>query len=66
RLTLPDIGVYGWSTVNSLEKMAKAFLTPLELRLPMKGCKKKDIKKITVTFKEERNEEDIFVIWELD
>ena len=66
--TLPDIGVYNWRTVHSPEKMAKAFLAPLELRLPIKGCKKKDIKKITVTFKEDYLETimDILVIWELD
>ena len=67
--TLPDIGYHKFDIRLYPEKQAKILLAPLKLRIPLKGCKKDDIKRINLTWTEKhtlRGENKESIIWERD
>ena len=67
--TLPDIGNHIYAAYKSVKNSVKILLAPLKLRIPLKGCKKDDIKRINLMWTEKhthRGENKESIIWEWD
>ena len=66
---LPDIGGFYSREIFNSKKQAKILLAPLKLRIPLKNCKKNDIKKIKLTFTEKHSfgaKKQEQIIWEIN
>ena len=66
---LPAIGIHNWDTFDYPKKHAKTLIAPLKLKIPLKNCKKNDIKKIKLTWTEKHKRQEQkkeHVVWKLD
>ena len=64
---LPNIGNHTYG--KYIEKQGKTLLSPLKLRISLKGCKKDEIKRIKLAFIEKHlrhGQKKEVIVWELD